>query len=221
MNVLVIAAHPDDEALGAGCAIARHARAGDRVTVMFLTEGTAAREGATAAQSRERRACAENAGKIMGVSDLRFCDFPDNAMDSVPLLEVVRAVERVAADARPQTVYLHHSSDLNIDHKIAARAAATCFRPVPGASAARLLAFEVPSATGWDFGAGQFAPNLFIDATELLVVKLAALDAYAPEMRPFPHVRSREAIRARATAWGTQIGLHAAEPFQLLREIVR
>ena len=221
MNVLVVAAHPDDEALGAGCAIAAHARAGDSVTVMFLTEGTAARDGATKAEAAERRACAEAAAKVLGVADLRFHDFADNAMDSLPLLDIVKAVERVATDVRPATVYAHHACDLNVDHKIAARAAFTCFRPVPGASATRLLSFEVPSATGWDFGGEPFVPNVFLDAHDLLETKLKAIEAYGPELRPFPHVRSLEAIRARAVAWGTQAGLEAAEPFMLLREVMR
>ncbi|HUJ03096.1 MAG TPA: PIG-L deacetylase family protein [Rhizomicrobium sp.] len=221
MNVLVIAAHPDDEALGAGVAIARHARMGDAVTVMFMTEGTAARDGATGAESARRRAAAEKAGKILGVSDLRFHDFPDNAMDRIALLDIVKAVERVASDIRPEIVYLHHPSDLNIDHKIAARAAITCFRPLPGQSAVRLLSFEAPSATGWDFGDGMFAPNVFLDARYLIETKMKAIEAYDEELRPFPHVRSREAIRARATYWGTQTGLEAAEPFELVRELVR
>jgi len=221
MNVLVVAAHPDDEALGAGAAIARHAQSGDNVSILFLTNGTSARDGASAAEARERRSCAEAAAKIMGVSDLRFEDFPDNAMDTVPLLQVVKAVERAASAADPEFVYLHHAGDLNIDHAIAARAALTCFRPLPGARVRKLLAFEVPSSTGWDHAAAPFVPNLFLNAGGLLETKMKAIAAYAPELRDFPHARSLEAIRARALAWGTQAGLEAAEPFMMLREVVR
>jgi LmbE family N-acetylglucosaminyl deacetylase len=187
---------------------------------MFMTQGTAARDGATREAAIERRACAEAAAKIMGCHDLRFHDFPDNAMDSVTLLDVVKAVERVATDVQPATVYLHHPSDLNIDHKIAARAAITCFRPLPGTNATRLLSFETPSATGWDFGGAPFQPNVFLDARELIEIKIRAIEAYKPELRTFPHVRSVEAIRARATQWGTQMGFVAAEPFELVRELL-
>ena len=221
MNVLVVVAHPDDEALGAGAAIARHAAAGDSVSVLFLTNGTSARDGASAAEARARRSCAETAAPIMGVTDLRFEDFPDNAMDTVALLEIVKAVERAASAAEPDIVYLHHAGDLNIDHQIAARATLTCFRPLPGARAKKLLAFEVPSSTGWDHAGVPFVPNLFLDAHVLLETKLKAVAAYAPELRDFPHARSLESIRARAMAWGTQAGLEAAEPFVMLREVVR
>ncbi len=221
MNVLVVAAHPDDEALGAGAAIARHAKAGDHVSILFLTNGTSAREGASSADARERRACAEAAAGVMGAADLRFEDFPDNALDTVPLLAIVKAVERAASAGAPEIVYLHHAGDLNIDHAIAARAALTCFRPLPGARAKKLLAFEVPSSTGWDHAGAPFVPNLFLDAGAFLEAKLAAVAAYAPELRDFPHARSLESIRARAVAWGAQAGLEAAEPFVTLREVVR
>jgi LmbE family N-acetylglucosaminyl deacetylase len=221
MNVLVIAAHPDDEALGAGCAIARHAKAGDRVSVLFLTEGVAAREGAGASEARARRAAAERANAILGTADLCFENFPDNAMDGVPLLNIVKRVEKLASSVNPSVVYTHHAGDLNVDHKLAARAVITCFRPLPASRVEKVLAFDVPSATGWDPAGETFRPNHFLDATTLIDTKMAAIEAYAEEMRPFPHVRSLDAIRARATAWGTDVGLGAAEPFMLLREIVR
>ena len=152
MKVLVVAAHPDDEALGAGAAIARHAQAGDHVSVLFLTNGTSAREGAGQSEARARRACAEAAARMVGVSDLRFENFPDNAMDTVPLLQIVKAVECVASAAEPEIVYLHHAGDLNIDHAIAARATLTCFRPLPGARVRRkdhhMIAREVAERAG-------------------------------------------------------------------------
>ena len=199
-----------DEGLGAGAAIARHAQAGDHVSVLFLTNGTSAREGAGQSEARARRACAEAAARMVGVSDLRFENFPDNAMDTVPLLQIVKAVECVASAAEPEIVYLHHAGDLNIDHAIAARATLTCFRPLPGARVKKLLAFEVPSSTGWDQGGAPFVPNLFLDAGALLETKLMAVAAYGAELRDFPHARSLESIRARAVAWGTQAGLAAA-----------
>jgi N-acetylglucosamine malate deacetylase 1 len=220
MNVLIVAAHPDDEVAGAGCAIAKHVRAGDKVTAMFLTDGVSARPGWSDSERSARRRSAEKAASILGYSDLRFYDFPDNALDSVPLLEIARAVEKVAADVDPDIVYSHHAGDLNVDHKLALRASLTCFRPLPGARVQRILSFEVPSATGWDFGPA-FVPNVFVAAEDVLTLKLDALDAYEAEVRPFPHARSRGSLEARAKAWGTQVGLAAAEPFVLLREIVR
>jgi len=221
MKVLVVAAHPDDEAAGAGCAIARHVALGDAVSTMFLTDGVSARATARDADAAFRRRCAEKAAAILGYHDLHFHSFPDNGLDTVPLLEVVRAIEKVAADIEPDIVYTHHGGDLNVDHKVALRATLTCFRPLPASGVRRILAFEVPSATGWDFDGPMFAPNVFVNAEGLLVKKLDALDAYEAEIRPFPHARSRMSLEARAVAWGSQAGIVVAEPFLLIRETLR
>jgi N-acetylglucosamine malate deacetylase 1 len=221
MNVLVVAAHPDDEVLGAGATIARHTKAGDKVTVLILATGLDSRGTADAQAHRNLRHQAEMSANILGVRDLRFADFPDNRMDTVALLDVVKAIEDVAGRTNPETVFTHCVRDLNVDHEIAARAVATAFRPLPNASTRQLLAFDVPSATDWNPSAAPFAPTTFVDATSTLETKLKAMACYEGELRPFPHARSLEAIRARAVAWGTHVGLAAAEPFELLREIVR
>ena len=221
MNILVVAAHPDDEVLGAGATLARHAKAGDQITVLILAMGLDSRGTADAEAHRALRHQAEKAAAILGVVDLRFAGFPDNRMDTVALLDVVKAIEDLAARVNPEIIYTHHARDLNIDHEITARAVATAFRPTPGASAKRILAFDVPSATDWNPSAVPFAPTVFIDASATLETKLKAMACYEGELRPFPHARSLEAIRARAVAWGTHVGLSAAEPFELLREIVR
>ena len=221
MNILVVAAHPDDEVLGAGATIARHAKAGDKVTTLILATGLDSRGTADADAHRKLRAQADKAAAIVGTNDLRFATFPDNKMDTVALLDVVKAIEDVAGRINPEIVYTHCARDLNVDHEITARAVATAFRPQPHTPAKRLLAFDVPSATDWNPSAPPFAPTTFIDATDTLETKLKAMACYEGELRPFPHARSLEAIRARAVAWGTHVGLAAAEPFELLREIVR
>ena len=67
-----------------------------------------------------------------------------------------------------------------------------------------------------------FAPNLYVDISGTLDVKLTAMKAYADtyhsEVRPFPHPRSLEALTAYAQSHGAASGMLAAEPFMLLRE---
>ena len=64
-KVLVVAAHPDDEVLGCGGTLARHVGAGDKVGVLFMTDGVSAREGATTKDQLERRHSAEQAAHIL------------------------------------------------------------------------------------------------------------------------------------------------------------
>jgi LmbE family N-acetylglucosaminyl deacetylase len=223
-TVLVVAAHADDEALGCGGTMARHAAAGDEVHVLFLADGVGAR-GDSASQDTamgERRAAARRAAAILGAQPPTFLDFPDNRLDTLPLLEITRAVESVAGKLDPEIVYTHHAGDLNVDHRICNQAVLTAFRAFPGQSVRAIHGFEVCSSTEWAFGSTgpAFVPTRYVDISPFVETKLAALDAYAMEMRPFPHVRSPRAVGALAAWRGACVGCEAAEAFTTIREII-
>ncbi|WP_153559356.1 PIG-L deacetylase family protein [Roseimaritima sediminicola] len=223
-TVLVVAAHSDDEALGCAGTLARHAERGDRIGVVFLTNGVSSREHANQKAIRDREGAMLRSLKVLGVSHHTRLDFPDNSLDSVPLLSVTKALETVCKEAGlPDIVYTHHPFDLNVDHQVAHRAALTCFRPQPHCTGrpARILSFEVLSSTGWFGGSDStaFCPNYFVDISTTLERKLKALQAYAEEMHPFPHARSVIAAEALAKFRGATIGSTAAEAFSVERII--
>ncbi len=225
MNILVVAAHPDDEVLGCGGTIAAHARRGDEVRVLLLAEGVTSRHARRTAEARgalaRLREAAGKANRILGVKKLLLQRFPDNRMDSVPLLEVVRAVETVMEDFPPDVVYTHHAGDLNVDHRITHQAVNTACRPLPGHTARTLLYFEVQSSTDWQPAASAvpFAPNWYSDISATLPLKLKALRAYGAEMRPWPHARSLQSAEALARVRGATVGVKAAEAFALGRHL--
>lgn len=222
-SILVVAAHPDDEVLGMGGVMARHASEGDTVHVLLVAEGATSRadtrdegdQGAVEALKAHAQAAAD----ALGVETLAFGGFPDNRLDGVELLDVVKAVERVVGTHAPEVVYTHHPEDLNVDHRVVCQAVLTACRPQPGSSVQEILAAEVLSATGWGPARPErsFCPTLFVDIAAQLPQKLAALEHYAGEMRPFPHARSVEAVEAQARLRGAQVGLPAAEAFEVLR----
>jgi LmbE family N-acetylglucosaminyl deacetylase len=226
MNVLIIVAHPDDEILGCGGSMARHVRGGDSVAVEILAEGITSRDAQRSRGSRTRelgelRSAALHANAILGVRDVRLHDLPDNRMDSMPLIEVVKKVEEIVRERAPDIIYTHHGGDLNVDHRVTARAVLTACRPLPGARVRRILSFEVPSSTEWQAPAPTevFMPAWFNDISDTLELKLKALDAYASEMRTWPHARSIEAVTHLARWRGASVGRSAAEAFTLLRQI--
>ena len=226
-TVLVVAAHPDDEVLGCGATIARHAANGDRVHILILAEGATSRRaqrdrGASKQALSRLGACAQRAGRILGAKSVTLEDLPDNRLDSVDLLDIVKIVERHVERLSPHTIYTHHSGDLNVDHRKVHEAVATACRPLPGAAVRRLLSFEVPSSTEWQLPGSQppFQPTCFVDASRTLALKLRALRAYAQEMRPFPHPRSLRAVEHLAKWRGASAGLAAAEAFIVAREII-
>ncbi len=219
-TVLVVAAHSDDEALGCGGTIARHVAEGDSVHAVFVADGVSSRLGAGGEELNFRNQTAESARQILGISKNYFLGLPDNRLDSLPLIDVIQPLEKILSEVKPQIVYTHHYGDLNIDHRITHQAVMTACRPTPGSSVKEIYTFQVLSSTEWNTpGVSTFAANYIVNVTDYLSVKEAALQAYAVEMRPFPHSRSIENVMALARYTGAINGLMAAEAFVQIRTI--
>ncbi|MGH3413546.1 MAG: PIG-L deacetylase family protein [Marmoricola sp.] len=220
MRVLTVAAHPDDETLGAGGTMAWHAARGDVVWVCVLADGVTSRHGRVAQQAE----CAEQACDALGVERLVMVGLPDQRLDTLGLLDVITPIEQCIDELRPDVVLTHFPGDVNEDHRLVSRATMVATRPVAGTSVRRVCAFQVPSSTDWapPVPGSVFSPNLYVDISDTLDTKLTAMKAYAntyvSEVRPFPHPRSMEALTAYARGHGAAAGLLAAEPFMLLRE---
>ncbi|HMA50882.1 MAG TPA: PIG-L deacetylase family protein [Magnetospirillaceae bacterium] len=221
MNILVVAAHPDDELLGCAGTIARHAAAGDHVHILIAAEGATARAVGGQAEVQALQQAARKAATILGAEPPRFAGLPDNRMDSRPILDITQIIEAVVEEVKPAVVYTHHGGDLNRDHRILHEAVVTACRPLPGRTIKKLLTFETLSSTEWasESVGAAFRPRHFVDITETLEAKLLALDCYRAEMRTFPHPRSGEAVAALAALRGSQVGLLAAEAFDVVYEI--
>jgi LmbE family N-acetylglucosaminyl deacetylase len=223
-RVAVIVAHPDDEVLAFGGIMCRHAEAGDQVSLLIMATGLAAR---SADNSVERGALARlhddarSAARTLGVTEVSFAEFPDNRMDTVALLDVVKVVESFLTKSGATRVYTHHAGDLNIDHQVVARAVLTACRPLPDAAVRRLYAGEVLSSSEYALVGNRFQPTRYVDISAYLDRKCAAMQCYRSEIRPSPHPRSIEAITALAKLRGSEVGLAAAEGLGVLREIER
>ncbi len=227
MSILVVVAHPDDEVLGCGASIAKWNKAGIDVHVMILAEGATSRHLERSRESytkelTELSQAAQTAGKILGVASIKMLDFPDNRMDSVNRLDVIKAIEKHIMQVKPETVVTHHAGDVNIDHQIIHEAVVTACRPEPRHPVRRLLAFEVNSSTEWQppSSARQFKPNWFEDVSQTFDCKLKALEAYSPEIRPWPHSRSIKAVEHLGRWRGASVGVEVAEAFMLMRFVI-
>ncbi|WP_081910364.1 PIG-L deacetylase family protein [Thermopetrobacter sp. TC1] len=220
-SVLVVAAHPDDEVLGCGGTLVKHAEAGDAVTCVFLADGITSR--GKNKEIIERKRQARCSSKVIGIKNTIFLNYTDNKLDSVPLLDVVQSLEKIIKNVEPEIIYTHHGGDLNVDHRIAHQAVMTACRPQPGSTVQAIYAFEVPSSTEWaPVGTlPAFNPTRFIDISENMKQKREALECYSKEIRSWPHARSFEAVEALAKVRGACVGLEAAEAFMVIREIVK
>jgi LmbE family N-acetylglucosaminyl deacetylase len=227
-KILVIAAHPDDEVLGCGGTIARLGDSGAEVYIAFLADGVGSREasereGGESVKLLSRRQAALKASQILGAKAVVFGDFPDNRMDTVSLLDIVQYIEKLIVRFLPDTVFTHHAGDLNIDHRLTNQAVLTACRPSPGAQVNTILFFEIPSSTEWQAPNSDFAflPNFFLETTKQMDRRQMALEAYAEEIRPWPHSRSFDALNHLSRWRGATVGVDAAEAFMLGRAVIK
>ena len=212
----MIAAHPDDELLGCGGTAALHARAGDAVTAVIACEGESLRYGPAGVGQNGHM---QRAAGTLGLKDVRQLAFPDQRLDTMPLTELITPLERIVREVQPAIIYCQYGGDVNRDHQVLFQAVLVAARPTEPCIEA-VYAFDTASSTEWAFPR-SFTADTWVDISETLETKLAAMACYESEVRPYPHPRSLEALRYRAKAWGNQHCLDAAEAFMTVRRTLR
>jgi N-acetylglucosamine malate deacetylase 1 len=231
MKILVVSAHPDDEIIGMGGTLKKIAK-NNEVKILFLADGITARKqgghtnsnkyDVTEKQNKimvkeieKRKIHAKNALKILDIKNIKFLDLPDNELDLVPFLKIVKEVEKEIEKTKCDTIFTHHHNDLNIDHRFAYEASITAARPLEKSRVKSIISFEAISSSDWR-QPYSFKPNLFIDISKELDQKIKSLQAYKNEIQKFPHPRSKEAIEVSAKRWGSLYGFKAAEAFEIV-----
>lgn len=216
-KILVISAHPDDETLGCGGAIARWVFENREVNIAILADGIGARtsDGALDQDAlRVRQRAAEKAWSILGVQERSvFVDLPDNQPDIVSILAITKQIEAFLEKHRPDTLVTHHAGDVNIDHQRVRQVVITACRPQFGLFVRRSFFFEAASNTERKPPGG--APPCAPDFAE---EKLAALQAYQQEFHRWPQPPSIGPVTHQARWRGATAGMETAEAFILGRE---
>ncbi len=222
-KILVVAAHPDDELLGLGGTVRRFADEGKDVHALILVEGITSRansrEKADKTEITKLREDANKASEIIGYKSIEFHDFPDNRLDSVDLLDVIKVISVYVDKYHPDTIFTHHHGDLNIDHRRICEAVLTACRPVGNYCVKRIYAFETPSSTEWNYSYSEpFIPNVYFDVSNTIEAKIKGMECYRSERVAYPHPRSGESLLALGKLRGSNVGFKMAEAFMLLRE---
>ena len=172
-RVLVVAAHPDDEMLGCGGTIAKLSKKKSKIFSLFFTDGVSAREKNKNKEINQRKINSLRALKVLGVKQSKFLSYPDNSLDKVPLIKIIKEIENIIKVFKPDTIFTHTSVDLNIDHEIVSRAVITATRPKPNFCVKNIYLFETLSSTEWNFNFKKksFNPNFFVDITKSIKFK--------------------------------------------------
>lgn len=216
-NTVVIAAHPDDETLGAGGTIPLIKAAGHNVSVVIVTDGSSTQYEGDAVHASKAESL-ESACKVLGVDEIIKLDLPDMRLDSLDHVDLNRALENVLTTGVFQTVLVHHRDDINLDHRLIYQSLLVAARPTPEQCIQNILTYQVNSSTEWGGRTSDtiFVPNIFIDIEETIEKKITAFEHYQDEIRPYPHPRSSDAIRDRAKVYGVEAGYRYGEAFRLI-----
>jgi len=227
VNILIVAAHPDDEVLGCGGTAAYWSQRGHRLSCCFMSEHVTARHEKPEHDLFLKQI--SSAHKILGIKKSVFHDFPNIEMNTIPTLTLVKAIEQAIVDFKPDTILTHHWGDVNEDHVRTFDATVAALRlpqrgthpKLPRDLIRRVLCYEVPSSTDWAAPVAEkaFHPNVFFNIDKTFKSKCDALKKYVEVVREFPHPCSLKGLESLAQFRGTQAGFPKAEAFYLLREI--
>ena len=221
MKVLVIAPHPDDETLGCGGTLLKHAESGDRLSWLIVTKGHEPEWSADTLRSKEAEI--EKVTAAYGFDEVFRLGFPTVQMDKLALEDVIRGIRDATDEARPDCVYLNHAGDVHSDHRVTFEAAMSALKPFYSArhGVRRVLSYETLSSTdAMPPGAARsFVPTVFTDITPFIERKLEIMSLYPTEVQPYPLPRALESIRALGRLRGSTIGVEYAESFMLIREV--
>jgi len=220
MNYLLVVAHPDDEALGAGASIYKWAKT-DKVDVCIMC--TEAKARAFRPEDNELDNDMNQAVSYLGVNKLFEGTFPNIEMNTVPHLQLVQFIEQAIKESEPDIVITHHPADTNNDHlqtSVACQEAVRLSQRRPELYPLKEFWYmEVPSSTEWDVNSAmqKFKPNCYVEVgSDGVEAKIKALGMYRGVMRPYPHPRSAEYITGLAAYRGSQFQLNYAEAFEVV-----
>ena len=220
-TVLVVAPHPDDETLGCGGTLLRHAAEGDQVHWLIMS--TIDESGGFSPRRIESRG--KEVGRVIKAYGFRSCHqaaFQTAQLDVYPKADLVESVSKVMGEVQPDTVYMPFRHDVHSDHGAVFDAVASCTKSFRYPCVRRVRVYETLSETEFSLlsGAETFSPNVWVDISDYFDRKIDIMNIYKGEMGKHPFPRSDQNIRALATYRGAAAGVGAAEAFVSLKEII-
>jgi LmbE family N-acetylglucosaminyl deacetylase len=220
MKIAIISAHPDDEILGAGGTLLKHAKNGDEILWIIVTD-IFEENGFTKDRVDSRHKEVYKVAKEMGFSKTVQLSFPTMSLSSESLCKLIPQLSKEFIAFTPEVIYCPNRTDAHSDHRIVFDAVWACTKSFRYPFIKQVLMFECISETEFapSLSERSFIPNYFIDITNFVDKKDEIMKIYVSEIGEHPFPRSIRNIRALATFRGAIAGVEYAEGFQLLKFI--
>ena len=211
-NVLIVAAHPDDEILGCGGTAIKHAKNGDNVYVCIVTVS----DDRWPKEYKDKKIDeAKLVDKELFVKKRFYCNLPTTSLNAIPTCEINEKIGKVFSEVSPDIVYTHFGGDVNEDHRVIYNSVLVCARPIK--KLISIFCFETLSSTEW--GGQSFSPNFYVILNEEEITKkIKAFTYYESEVKEYPHPRSPEGIVNLSKKRGNEICKNYAESFIIIND---
>lgn len=196
-RVLAFGAHPDDLEVGAGGLLARLSHEGAEVTLAIVSIPN---------NTEQRRTEAQAAAKVLDANLFILNEEKPCRVEDIPMHELVRRMDTVIGDVRPDLVITHSANDLHWDHGLVNRATVSALRRTPCDLLAYLSSPEM-NAQSRSLG------NCFADISKYVDVKLEAIACHKSQLPRLDLESSRDLARAM----GRISSYEYAECYEVLR----
>ncbi|MCH5139125.1 PIG-L family deacetylase [Clostridiaceae bacterium UIB06] len=219
MKILVISVHPDDETLGCGGTILKHAENGDEAYWMIITKADKS-IGFSKEFINERKNQIDIVSKMYNFKNVFHLGFLTTRLHTVDFNELITSISLAINEVKPDIMYMNNRTDVHTDHQVAAKAIIACTKSFRYPFIKKILMYECISETeiAPPFMENIFVPNVYSDIAKYIDKKLEIMNIYKSEVQEAPLPRSIENIKALATYRGSSCGYHFAEAFMLVRE---
>ncbi len=217
MKILVVSPHPDDETLGAGGTILRAKDEGNEVSWLNITSiplnGKYAQD-----IIYKREIQLREIEKFYDFSKVYHLNMPTTELNNIDSVKAIDDISNVISEVRPEVLILPDYNDVHSDHKRVFEWCYSCSKVFRYPYIKKIMTMEIVSETDFS-GMNTFFPNYFVNITDYIESKIAALRIYETEIAPPPFPRSEENIRALATVRGSMAGVRYAEAFHIIKYI--
>lgn len=214
-KILIITAHPDDEVLWMWWTIQKYILDWFIVDIFLLSNPWNAR----GKDESIRILNFQEVCNKLKINNIFYENYPDTSFDTIRFLDIVKSIENVLDESKPEIVYTHFYNDLNIDHSIVSKATLTALRPFSKYNfVKKIFMFEVLSTTELAIGE-KFIPNYYEDISDYIERKQEIFSIYDSEVRQYPHPRSLDWVKILAMYRWMKSWLKYAEAFILYRSI--
>ncbi|MDF1590722.1 MAG: PIG-L family deacetylase [Desulfobacterales bacterium] len=199
MNILAIGAHPDDIEFGCGGALTKFAAKGHAVFLLVMTQG------GMGAPPDVRAKEQSDAKSLLGAQQLFWGGYEDTYLVSDK--DMICKIEAVIKEVEPAFIFCHYPDDTHQDHRHLSQTTVSATRYVKN-----VLFYEGPTTQ-------NFSPHVFIDISDTLEQKVAALKAHRSQIKKtnIEDLSIAELAYSSANFRGIQGRVRYAEAFHSLR----